>query len=358
MFHLDDFYESIGELSVSKQTFSKARKDLSPEYVRQFFDATADVAAHDETMDNYQGMRLIAIDGSSVVLENSAELKEYFGCSGFKKNSATALISMAYGPLDHMIYDCRIDRYETDGCDLAKQHVLRLCALGLDNSLLLFDHWYPSAEFIAFLCDRGFNFVMRMSKEWSLEAEVIKTQDRIVINYGGHRYLVRVLKIILPNGEIETLLTSLNQELFSLAMAGDLYFKSWGVENSYNVIKSKLQLDNFSGKTVVSVMQDFYATIYLANLAAFVASSTVTEENKSVEDLKCSCQSNLNHKIYKLRKHFLFLIMEPDPNIRDAIITYIVNSIANKPVPIVPGRYPERKIHMKKRFPVAKKLVV
>ena len=32
--HLDNYYDEIGECPVSKQAFSKARKNLSPEYVR------------------------------------------------------------------------------------------------------------------------------------------------------------------------------------------------------------------------------------------------------------------------------------------------------------------------------------
>lgn len=358
--HLDNYFESIGELSVSKQAFSKARKDLNPEYVRHFFDITAEVAAQDETLDAYQGMRLIAIDGSDVALENTAELKEKFGCSGPKKNAATALISVAYGPLDHVIYDCRIDRYEKDERDLARQHVQRLCELGLNNSLLLFDRWYPSAEFIAYLFENGFHFVMRVRKKWNLEADAVKAQDRICITYGSRRYLVRVLKIDLPTGETETLLTSLNQKQLPIRDAGELYFKRWGVETSYDVIKSKLQLENFSGKKEVSVLQDFYATMYLANLSAFIAGVADEQINEADagKELKYRRQANRNRTIYKLRQQFLRLITEPDPDKRDALLSRIVEAIAGKPVPIVPNRSPDRKIPRKKRFHMAKKSVV
>ncbi len=144
----DDYYDELGEDPVSRQALSQARQYLYPECIREFFDMAAKIAAEDETLDCYRGMRLIAIDGSDIALENSEELKSKFGCSGPNKDAATALASIAYGPLDHVIYDCRIDKYEKDERELAKLHVERLCELGLRGSLLLFYRWYPSAEFI------------------------------------------------------------------------------------------------------------------------------------------------------------------------------------------------------------------
>lgn len=43
----------------------------------------------------YHGMRLTAIDGTDIALENSAKLKETFGCSGPKRDATTALGSLA-----------------------------------------------------------------------------------------------------------------------------------------------------------------------------------------------------------------------------------------------------------------------
>ena len=362
--HLDNYYDEIGECPVSKQAFSKARKNLSPEYVRGFADMTSEVAAGDETMPSYEGMRLIAIDGSDAALGNTPELKEVFGCSGSKKNAATALCSLAYGPLDHVIYDCRMDRYDKDERDLAKQHVIRLKELDLDGSLLLFDRWYPSAEFIAFLYESGFHFVMRVRRKWNLEADSMKTQGWISVTHNDKTYPVRVLKITLSTGEIETLLTSLHQKQLPIRKAGPLYFERWKVETAYDLIRlsfnSKISQVNFSGKTKASVLQDFYATIYLANVAAFAAE----EADKRISDadrdkeLKYPRQANRNRTIAKLRSIFLCLIMEQDADLRDAMLDKLVVSIAERPVSVVPDRSPLRKPPRKKRFHMAKKSVV
>ena len=47
-----------------------------------------------------------------------------------------------------------------------------------------------------------------------------------------------------------------------------------GIKTAYDTLKSKFQLENFSGKTEVSVLQNFYATVYLAGLAAICAAAS------------------------------------------------------------------------------------
>jgi len=357
---LEKYFDKMCEPSVSKQAFSQGRKHLNPEYVRSFADMTSRIAAADQTSQSYNGMRLIAFDGSDVALENAPELKEAFGCSGPKKNAATALASIAFGPLDQMIYDCRIDRYDTDERTLAKEHVLRLTELGLKGSLLLHDRWYPSAEYIAFLYESGFHFVMRVRSKFNLEADAINTQGYIHLNHEGKEYPVRVLKIILNTGETETLLTSLNQKQLPIRNAGALYFERWKVETAYDQLKSKLELENFSGKTKISVLQDFYATIYLANMAAFAAEEADKRiaESDSDKDLKYDRKANRNRSISKFRDIFLHLIMEPDKEKRTAILDKLIEDIRRYPVPIVPDRSPERKPPRKKRFYQTRRSVV
>ena len=357
---IDNYFAKIVENPVSKQALSKARKLINPEFVRKFFDDTCEIAAEDNTMPKYKDMRLIAIDGSDIALENTQELKDAFGCSGPNKSAATALCSIAYGPLDHVIYDCHLERYDMDERDLAKMHVKRMIELGMAGSLLLLDRWYPSAEFIGYLYENGFPFVMRVRKKWNLEADLKKTQGWISITNEGKQYPVRVLKVILPTGETETLLTSLHQEQLPIRKAGELYFERWKIETAYDLIKSKLQLENFSGKTKVSVQQDFYATMYLANMAAFAAEEAderISDADQE-KNLKYPRQASRNRTIAKLREALLCLMIEPDSALREAMLENLIASIARYPVSIVPNRSPARKTPRKKRFYMAKKPVV
>jgi hypothetical protein len=58
----------------------------------------------------------------------------------------------------------------------------------------------------------------------------------------------------------------LDETLFPTSSFRQLYHLRWGVETLYGVVKTRLQLENFSGLTAESVRQDFYATIFITNL--------------------------------------------------------------------------------------------
>ena len=357
---LDEYFGELKEETVTKQAFSKARKNLNPEYVRQFVDETSKIAAEDETKALYKGMPLIAIDGSTLALENTKELKDSFGCSGSKGNAATALCSIAFDPFNHGIYDCRIDRYATDEHELAKAHVQRLLELNLGGSLLLFDRGYPSAEFVSFLYENGFNFVMRLRSKFNTEADSIEKEDWIKLVHNGKTYPVRVLKVTLSTGEIETLITSLTQKQLHANEAGGLYFERWKVETAYDLIKSKLELENFSGKTKVSVLQDFYATIYMANLIAFAAeeADALIDLNDEGKELKYPRRANRSRCISKFRAKFLKLLLTCGMDKRAYMLEQLIEDIAKHPLSVVPGRSPVRKPPRKKRFYQSRRSIV
>jgi hypothetical protein len=236
----------------------------------------------------------------------------------------------------------------------------RLLELGLGGSLLLFDRWYPSKEFIAYTLDKGFSFVMRVREKWNLQADAIKTQGWVDLSHKGREYCVRVLKVVLPNGETETLLTNLNQKQLPIRCAARLYFKRWGIETAYDTLKSKLQLENFSGKTEVSVLQDFYATVYLAGFAAVCAAETdkIIAENDAAKQLKYRRKASQNRTIAKLRNLFWQILMEDDPAIRSALLNRLCRDIAARPEQICPNRSPMRKSPRSKRFHMARKAVL
>ena len=262
--------------------------------------------------------------------------------------------------MDNVIYDCRIGHYATDERDLAKEHVKRLLELNLAGSLLLFDRWYPSAEFISFLYESGFHFVMRVRIKFNLDADNIKTQGLINLKYNDKEYQVRVLKVKLKTGETETLLTSLNQNQLPIRNAGEVYFKRWKVETAYDNLKSKLELENFSGKTKVCVLQDFYATMYLSNISAFAAEEAdeqVAAADKD-KDLKYTRKANRARTISKLREVFLSIITEQDEAKRRAMLDKLVKDIAKYPIQAVSNRSPTRKSPRKKRFYIARRSVV
>ena len=83
----------------------------------------------------------------------------------------------------------------------------------------------------------------------------------------NHSLKLRVLEIQLSNGEIEHLVTNILDSSISLDDFKWIYQKRWGIETKYNDVKNKLEIENFTGYSPKAILQDFYATMFLANLA-------------------------------------------------------------------------------------------
>ena len=79
---------------------------------------------------------------------------------------------------------------------------------------------------------------------------------------------VRLVKVELDTGEVEILLTSLlDNQKYSNEDLKQLYGMRWGIETFYNQLKPKANLENFSGKSIRAIKQDFYAKLFILNLS-------------------------------------------------------------------------------------------
>nr|CBX28169.1 hypothetical protein N47_G34930 [uncultured Desulfobacterium sp.] len=98
---------------------------------------------------------------------------------------------------------------------------------------------------------------------------------------------IRLIRIGLPSGETEILATSLlDQEEFAYDVFAELYHLRWPVEEDYKIMKCRIQVENFSGKTVISVYQDFHAKVFSKNLTMMIANSVEPLVEKNTESRK------------------------------------------------------------------------
>jgi hypothetical protein len=56
-----------------------------------------------------------------------------------------------------------------------------------------------------------------------------------------------------------------------------LYHLRWGVECFFGVLKERLKMDNFTGKTVISVKQDFFATMFITGLESVLTQTAESQ---------------------------------------------------------------------------------
>lgn len=337
---------------ISQQAFSKARQKIKPEAFKHLFDMTVRGVMEDPDIKRYKGYRLFAIDSTEIHLEPTLELVERYGQKSHNQN-CKARVSMLCEVNEGMIVDAIMESYAVGERELAKQHLEAFASYKHPKDLIIFDRGYPSKELIALLSNQKINYLMRVQRSFSCIIDESTKEDYYMdIIYQKKSYKVRVIKLVLPSGEVETLITNLARNKFKKLEFEELYFKRWPIETKYNTIKNKLKLETFSGRTLISVQQDFYATIFLANLVNItkvIADDSIKEMNKE-KDLKYDYQVNESMLIGHLKNRLIKCLLIQNNRRRSRVLSNIIEDATLNRVPIRPGRSFERKnIDKKKR---------
>jgi len=116
----------------------------------------------------------------------------------------------------------------------------------------------------------------------------------------------RLIKIELESGENEILCTSLtDMKEYEHIEIDSLYHYRWNEEEAYKLLKSRIELENFSGKTSIVVKQDFYAKILLMTLCAAYAhpiEEKVTNEYKADQERKYDQKINRTNALAMIQE--------------------------------------------------------
>ena len=292
---LNEFFKDLGNgVLATNSAFTKARKHLRYQaFITLNQKAIIDVLYGNKKYHGFKGFRVLSVDGSKIHLPNAPEICKEFGTIDFTNGKDKQVIgqrgyglaSVMYDVLNKIVLDSVIANAKAYEVDLALGHLQHTHP----NDLLLFDRNYPSYRFLATLVKLpGSNEVIRCSRKSFTAARTLFEQDivnsRIVTLKPSpdkkdeireldlpKQITVRFVSVRLSTGDLEVLVTSLvDEKLYPTEMFKEIYHLRWGVESFYGVIKERLNLENFSGKTVHSVQQDFYATIFLTGLESIL----------------------------------------------------------------------------------------
>jgi hypothetical protein len=268
----------VGAEPASKQAFSKARQKISPECFCEMHSHCLDVHYTAAPKDGlWKEYRLIGCDGSTIRLPESEELAKKFGRGPSKAKSADAppmaRISEFTDMTMKLTLSGRIAPYQTSEEVLAQEQLeevtTKMKSLGQNKLIFVYDRGYPSDSFINKHVALGVDFVFRLPKNFNRCIKEIHKEgapENLLVSEGWP--LLRVVQFELPSGEIEILLTSLTDEVcFSTEDLSDLYRGRWSsMEEGYKRQKITMQLENFSGKTALSIEQEFWATLTVGNI--------------------------------------------------------------------------------------------
>lgn len=251
-----------------------------------------------------------------------------------------------------IIIDAQMKAYYTSERELALKHLEAFESYHQKKDLIIFDRGYPSRKLIATLHDKEMKYLMRVQRSfYSLIDESTQKDFYLTMEYQKKSYRVRVVKLELPTGEKETLLTNLGRKSFKKSEFMSLYFKRWPIETKYNTLKNKLEIENFSGRTLISVQQDFYATMYISNLVAITKIMSDEEIKKQAKDkeLKYKYQTNESRLISQLKDEMILCLLIEDPMKRSEVMERIIQVAARNKSPIRSERSFDRKDPEKRR---------
>lgn len=331
------FFAMIGKhVFMKQQSFSEARKKVKVSAFIELFRLTSTemLAKLHKT---WHGYRVHGIDGTKIALPADVTLREYFGALGKDGSAPTAQGSILCDVLNDIVIDARIEPLSVDERTLAKEHIDQYKTMGIDSkSLFIFDRGYPSFELIEKLENDGFAYVMRVKSKFNNAIDAQSAADGYVwLEQNGKRLHIRVIKFMLDSGEIETLITNIKDKRLGVKAFKKLYFMRWPVEIKYDVLKNKLQVENFSSRTVDGIRQDFYAAMFLTNIAAASAqdAQALIEQDREDKCNKYQYQANINELIGVLKDRLVQALTKNYPRLQALLIDIIIQEIRSNVVP-------------------------
>jgi hypothetical protein len=362
---LDFFFKRIAgdKYTITKQGYAEARKKISPSAFIKLSNVTTSWYYEDDDFKKYKGYRLSAIDSTVIGINNTKRLREAYDCVWTNgRGVARATAACIYDIENDMVLTSKITRYNPNERNLAVDLIEQLKCIGMKKELIIFDRGYPSLDLIEYLEKNSIKYLMRIpSNKFKAANEALEGDQIVDFKIRKDIVRIRVLKFDLESGEKEVLITNLFDSELDTNDFKELYFKRWGIEVKYNEIKNKLQLENFTGDTQIVIEQDFYASIYLANLVSIAkaeANQKIEEKNKGKE-LKYSYKVNTNILIGKLKDNLVLMLLEDNPRKRSKMLSRIIEEISHNCIPIRPGRkYPRNMSVRSNKYSLSQKKVL
>ena len=320
---LDKYFQTIAnedapERVVYKGSLSKARAKLDFEAFIDLNDNLGNYFYNHFEHETWFGFNLLAVDGTTLRVPDQKSIVDHFGSWDTQKGAKPcpkARASQMFDVLNKISVDAIISPKSEGERQLAYLHFLKLQA----NDLILLDRGYPAFWLFKAALTMGANFCARVSyKKWKIinkfyrsgkAEQIVKLKSTYHSSRKCHEMgldtepmKVRLIRVELDSGETEVLITSLTDNIkYPHDLFSDLYHLRWPVEEDYKTLKYRLQVENFSGKSELSVYQDFHAKLFSKNFVAVISTTTKKRIIQKSEKLKYVHQLNFAQALHQMK---------------------------------------------------------
>ena len=232
---------------------------------------------------------MVAIDGSTIQLPFSDNLVENYGHFQTRTENnrkvVLARVSQAYDVLNQISIDAQIDHYRTSELSFAHKHLAHINT----KDLLLMDRGYSAFWLMSLLTKKSCNFLIRLkAKRFKVGKTFLashKKEQLITLTPSNEAVKkckevgapitplqLRLIRVTIKDGEDQVLITNLTDgQQYKHIELCKLYKKRWPVEESFKHLKLRAELENLSGKSHITVQQDFHRIIMRANLTTILS---------------------------------------------------------------------------------------
>jgi hypothetical protein len=366
---LDEFFkvlngEEIATRVVTNSAFCQARKKLKYEAFIELNQTQVNYFYAHCTPTLWQGFRLVAVDGSMGDLPNAPEIATHFGVwhPAAGGECPKARFSQMFDPLNRVTLDALIAPKSVGEREAAAQHLAHL----QQGDLVLLDRGYPAFWLLALIVAQGAHVCVRFKVAgWRIVEDFLASgrMEQIVTvqpsaearqecqahGLSAAPLTLRLLRIELEGGGVEVLGTTLlDQQRYPYALFKELYHQRWPVEEDYKVMKSRVEVENWSGESALAIYQDFHAKVFTKNLTAVLAHPIQGLVAQASEGKRYLYQTNMTQALSKMKDTVVLLLQRANPL---PLLKRLWRLLFKTTEPVRPGRsYPRVKRVKRKRF--------
>jgi len=278
---------------VSASAFCQARAKISPALLLAILGQVSALFERTFLKEcRWQGLRVLAVDGSKFNLQRGDELQQSFGRPE-GGHCPQATVSTLLNVCSGIPLEVRIAPFASDERKLLLQHLDTL----KPGDVLILDRGYPSHEVFHEMLKRNLDFLVRVpnshtfaSFDWLRQSG--RTDYRIVLNppEGSASDLkpmeLRGVQLTDPNGEKSYYLTTLRRSKFTRHQIAELYHLRWRIEEFYKTSKSSyFGQRQFHAQTAQGVRQEIIAQFLFVAIARFLTAAAARRHQAEFLDL-------------------------------------------------------------------------
>jgi hypothetical protein len=313
----------------SRAAFCKARLKLDPQVFVALNQRAVGPFVSGFTPILWQGLRVLAVDGSTMRLPARPTIETFFGAT--TEGPPLARLSTLYAVGHGLILDAQLSALCVSERERAIDH---LDAMQPDD-LALYDRGFAAFWLMALHRAKKRAFCMRLSHAtfaaarsfWAghAESEIITLmpsagQRRQCRNQGvsAEPLQIRLIRVHLRGGVTEVLATFLlDEQRYPTRLFAALYRQRWGTEEHYKRLKRWEEIESFSGLSPLVVQQDVHAKILALNLVAMHRAMAQAVARRHFAHRRHEMQVRWTNALSALKNTLVCLLLHTGPAIEN-----------------------------------------